>query len=91
MPFVGTYNCEQCPKVRGERNHWWVITYRKLKSGPTVFSFREMLADEKPAKDSRYLCSKECVDNEITAFVQGIIQRRVAAAAPAPAGEERTQ
>jgi len=94
VPFIGSFNCEQCPKQRGAHNHWFVVVYRQLKDGGMSFSLREMAADEKPSKENRYLCSKACVDAEFTAYYARIEKRRAdaeARLAPAAAEEVRTQ
>jgi len=58
---INTFQCDECPNVRRESNHWWMILDLGLTYGLTVAPWR----DEYLGTALFHLCGLECVQRRL--------------------------
>jgi hypothetical protein len=63
MADVNTKSCDQCGKLKGENNHWWLIDANIAKKSMFVYPFDKT---RKYSADQRYIhlvaCGLECLN-----------------------------
>ena len=72
MAVSSTYKCDGCGKLKGEVNHWFVVTELAPQNGDTISS--ETLAIHrwpryKDAAGVKHLCGAECVMKQVQRFL----------------------
>lgn len=66
---INTYRCDECDKVKGEANHWWVVGppfTRKTKTALSISSWGQVAL---ACKGIVHLCGQACVLKVVDRFL----------------------
>lgn len=68
MAKVDSYQCDQCGRLKGEVNHWWIVTITQGSTYPGVFLVTPM-GSRQAGEGALALCGFECVTRRLSDFM----------------------